>query len=555
MKQRLLAFLLVLGLALGLTSSALAQEYSFSVPRERVRVMVNGDGTLAVDYVFEFQNAPGAHVIDFVDVGLPNSQYDFQSISADVNGKLVSISHDYQGDGTGVAVDLGSYAIAPGQSGSVHVRVGKIERMIYPDDKDEQYASVEFMPTYFGSAYVHGATDLTFTLVLPPGLASEQPRYHPARGGWPGENAPQAALDSQGNITYTWQSSQASAAASYTFGASFPASAVPAEAIVRTSWLELLFGGILALLGGLLNLLPFLCIGGAFFGLPILSAISESRRKLQYMSPKIAIEGHGIKRGLTAVEAAVLLGLPLDKVMTMILFSLVKKGAAQVSSRNPLQIVPLQPAPENLREYEKSFLDAFNFSDHERRKALQDMTVALINAVESKMSGFSSKETKDYYRAINQKAWQQIEAARTPEVKSQMYDEALEWTMLGTDSEERTRRVFTGPVILPHWWGRYDPGYGHSAPVSGPAPVGGASSSGGKVSLPGADFAASVITTTQTFAQKVLGGTNTFTEGITKKTNPIPVVRSSSGGRGGGGGCACACACAGCACACAGGGR
>lgn len=554
MKHRLLAFWLVFSLALGLTTSAVAQEYSFSVPRERVRVMVNSDGTLSADYFFDFQNAPGAHVIDFVDVGLPNSSYDYNSISADVDGSPVSISSDYQGDGTGVAVDLGRFAIAPGQSGSVHVRIGSIERMIYPDDNDEAYASVEFMPTYFGPAYVRGATDLTFTLVLPPGLASEQPRYHPARGGWPGESAPQIDMDSQGNITYTWHSPQASAAAQYTFGASFPASVVPETAIVRTSALELLFGGIFALLGGLFNLVPFICMGGAFFGLPILSAIGESRRKLQYMSPKIAIEGHGIKRGLTAVEAAILLGLPLDRVMTMILFALVKKGAAEVTQRDPLKIHALHPIPTttNLREYEKDFLDAFDFSEpRERRAALQKMVITLVRAVEAKMSGFSSKETKDYYRAINQKAWQQIEAAGTPEVKSQMYEEALEWTMLDRDADERTRRVFTGPVIVPHWWGRYDPAYGPSVSGSGSAPMVGGSSSGGRTSLPGADFAASVITSTQTFAQKVLGGTNTFTEGITKKTNPVPVTRSSGGGGGGG----CACACAGCACACAGGGR
>ena len=57
-----------------------------------------------------------------------------------------------------------------------------------------------------------------------------------------------------------------------------------------------------------------------FLGLPILNAVGSQRRKLQYLPPRIAIEGHGIKRGLTAVEAAILLGEPLDKVMTMILF-------------------------------------------------------------------------------------------------------------------------------------------------------------------------------------------------------------------------------------------
>jgi len=47
---------------------------------------------------------------------------------------------------------------------------------------------------------------------------------------------------------------------------------------------------------------------------------------MQYLPPKISIEGKGIKRGLTAVEAGILLEEPLDKILTMILFGLIKKN-------------------------------------------------------------------------------------------------------------------------------------------------------------------------------------------------------------------------------------
>ena len=75
-----------------------------------------------------------------------------------------------------------------------------------------------------------------------------------------------------------------------------------------------------------------------FVGSPILGAINSNKRKLKYLPPKIPIEGHGIKRGLTAVEAAVLMEQPLDKVMTMILFGVVKKNAATVVTRDPLKL-------------------------------------------------------------------------------------------------------------------------------------------------------------------------------------------------------------------------
>jgi hypothetical protein len=300
-------------------------------------------------------------------------------------------------------------------------------------------------------------------------------------------------------------------------------------------------------------------MGFFFLVIPMLTAVSNNRRKLQYMSPRISIEGHGIKRGLTAVEAAILLEQPLDKVMTMILFGTIKKNAAQVITRDPLKLSITSPLPDGLRDYEANFLKAFGADDSKvRRNLLQEMTVKLVRSVSEKMKGFSRRETIDYYKSIMEKAWQQVEAADTPEVKSQKFDEALEWTMLDKDYDDRTRRTFTGPIFVPMWWGRYDPvwrgGGSSSTPVSVPSSPG-RSSTG----LPGADFAASMVNGVQGFAAGVIGNVQDFTGKITNVTNPPPPPpKSSGGGRSGGSGgrsCACACACAGCACACAGGGR
>jgi hypothetical protein len=248
---------------------------------------------------------------------------------------------------------------------------------------------------------------------------------------------------------------------------------------------------------------------------------------------------------------------PLDKVMTMILFGLVKKNAALVTTRDPLELKIASPLPEKLREYETNFLKAFGESDKKsRRKLLQDMTVALVKSLSEKMKGFSRRETIEYYKSIMEKAWAQVEAADTPEVKSRMYEEALEWTMLDKEYDDRTRRVFTGPIIVPNWWGRYDPAWKGGGSSSTPVSVPSAPGKGGS-GLPGADFAASVVNGVQGFAAGVIGNVQEFTGRVTNVTNPPPPPPKSSGGRSGGGGrsCACACACAGCACACAGGGR
>jgi hypothetical protein len=296
----------------------------------------------------------------------------------------------------------------------------------------------------------------------------------------------------------------------------------------------------------------------------VVSVRANNRRKMKYLPPKIRIEGHGIKRGLTAVEAAVLLERPVDKIFTMILFSLVQKEAAQVIERDPLKIEFSDPLPENLRKYEVQFAEAFQITTNRVRKtALQDLMIDLIKSVGSKMKGFSHRETSRYYEDIIRRAWKQVEDADTPEVKSEKFNDHMGWTMLDQDFEDRTQDVFrTGPVYLPNWWYRYDPGYSPTR-VSGPSSprTGAPSQSGGRVlpQLPGAEFAASVTSGISKFSSDVVGNVTDFTSRITQKTNPVPKPTSSSRGggwsSGGGSSCACACACAGCACACAGGGR
>jgi hypothetical protein len=555
MLRKFLTSLFIFFLALMLPASALAQSsYSFRVPREVVDVYWNSNGGESVEYTFNFTNQPGAHPIDYVDVGMPNSNFDMNTVSADVSGHKVDVSQsDYQGNGSGFSVVMGSQTIQPGASGSVHVFVGSITGVLYPDSNDNTYASGDFAPTYFGSQYVVGNTDLSVTFHLPPGVKPNEPRWHSAPDGFPSQ--PQTGIDSQSRVTYTWEAISANAYTQYTFGASFPKSYVPDSAIVQTSIFDVFAGLISGLFSLSAGALPICCFLLFFVGMPILGVIQGQRRKLQYIPPRIGIEGHGIKRGLTAVEAAILLEEPLDKVMTMILFGVIKKGAAEVTTRDPLELSVAQTQPANLNQYEIDFLKAFGQKDLSlRRRALQDMTVALVKSVGEKMKGFSRRETQDYYKSIMEQAWGQVEAAQTPEVKAQAIDQNLEWTMLDRNYDERSRRVFTGPIFVPIWWGGYDPLYRSAPTMTGAAPTS-LPTGGRSTSLPGATFAASVVGGVQTFSSKVIGNLNSFTNGVTNVTNPPPPPPSSGGGYHGGGGCACACACAGCACACAGGGR
>lgn len=539
-------------------SAASAQAYSFNLQEGIADVYLNGDGTASIDYTYVFQNDLGASPIEYVDVAFPSyTNVNVNSISATVDGQPVtSISTSgYEGSGSGVALYLGSNAIPPGQQGTVKVTIGEVQGLIFQDSQDANYASTEFSPAYFQPA--HGTTKWTVSFHLPVGVTPDEPRWHSAPSGFPSQ--PETYLDNQGRVTYTWTNDNASGNREYQFGASFPSKYLAAGVVrqpdlaqsLGTNWSSIFNFGIW-----------FCCIG--FFGIIIFVAYRNGqRRKLQYLSPKISIEGHGIKRGLTAVEAAILLEQPLDKVLTMILFGVVKKGAATVTKQDPLEIKATDPLPDGLQPYETQFIQSFKAPATSRKKELQTMMIDLVNELAGKMKGFSRKETVAYYRNIVQQAWSQVEAAGTPEVKSEKFSENLEWTMMDKDYDDRTRRVFgPGPVFIPVWWPRYDPTY--SRPAGGTTvsmPKAGSPGGSGGVTmptLPGSAFAGSIVTGVQNFSSKVVGNISDFTGSITNKTNPVPVSSGSrsGGGRSGGGcACACACACAGCACACAGGGR
>ncbi len=548
--------LLLVLLWAGMPVAAAAQSYRFSLNALQLDVFINENGSASLDYQFSFTNSPGAHPIDYVDVGMPNSSFSMSGVTADVNGQPVQVSRsDYEGDGSGFAIVLGSRAIPAGASGVVHVFVPDAGTWLRTDSKDPSYASFEVATTFFGSEYVSGSTFTTVSIHFPLGVQPSEPRWHSAPSGFPAE--PTTGIDGRGGVVYTWANPKASGSKSYKFGASAPATYFPAGAVKTPGFLENLGIDPDTVLG-------FSCCGGIgllILGLSALGGAANRNRKMQYMPPKVAIEGMGIKRGLTAVEAATLMETPLDRVLTMILFGLVKKNAVTVVSRDPLEIKATVPQPPDLYEYEKDFIRAFQLKAKERRSALQNTTIDLIKSVTAKMKGFSSKETVAYYKDIMERAWKQVEAAETPEIKSENYDKYMEWTMLDRDYDDRTRRVFTGPVFLPQWWGRYDPTFrpsGASTVGRTGLPGSGQSSGGGSFSLPslpGSEFAASMVSGVQGFSAGVLGDLAAFTGGVTNKTNPVPVSTPTRGSSHGGGGCACACACAGCACACAGGGR
>lgn len=546
--------LLAVLIALLAVPIAYGQNYSLTVDREEVDVWIEYDGSVRIKYLLEFTGNPGSEPLPAVDVGLPNGNYSLSDISAYVGDRPLRVDGDYQGaGGYGVAVWLDGLEIGPGDHRLVEVRVARVGRMVYSDDQDQAYASCEFYPTYFGRQFVNGPTDITVRFHLPPGVQPEEPRWHSVSSGWP--QTPTAYHDAEGRVVYEWRNETASPSEQYRFGASFPRQYV-AEGAVQAppsrAWAVI--AGIFSFLGGIVCN-PLIWIIVFIVGTVVWANRAQARRRMAYLPPTMQVEGVGIKRGLTAVEAAIVLETPLNKVLTMILFGLLKKGALIVLNDNPLTIQVSPQLPSDLHDYEKGFLAAVEGDGTLKEPLLRKAVIDLVNAVNNKMKGFSRKESVAYYKDIVRRAWQQVEGAETPEVRGQLFGEGLEWTMLDEDFQGRTERTFReGPVSVPVWWGAYRP-WAQTVPAAGGAPA----TPMRLPVLPGADFAATMVRGIQGTAGRIVRSVTEFTGGVTQKTNPPPKPSGSSRGwrSGGGGGCACACACAcaGCACACAGGGR
>ena len=556
-----LALCLVLA---GAVPGAQAQDWLFTVDRNISRVTVNRDGSADIEYWLTYTCESGAHPIDVVDVGLPNSTYVLSSAQAWFipgmgGGQEIPLTDIRKSEwvSIGVEVHMGEHTIRPGKQGTLRLKV-KVREMVYPDSEDENYASVRFSPHYYDSSTVVGNTYMEIQLAFPPGVTNDETRYHDQ------EFDEVDVIDDRFVFIYTYP--DASGDETHEHGISFPRSYVDQVFKVPVA----IGSG-----GGGLNIDDDLCGFGCFglvgvfmVGMVVFGTAQNKKRKLKYLPPTLSVEGVGVKRGLTAVESAILLEKPLNKILTMIMFGLLKKRAIVVVSEEPLHLEKVEPPPkQKWRAYENRFMEAIKEDGTLDEKILQKGIVDLIKSVNKKLKGFSRKETVDYYRSIVDRAWDQVAAESTPEVKSQYFDQALEWMMMDDEFEERAGRTFeTGPVFMPIWWAHYRPWVpavraarsdsGSGSMLSSPIRRGGG---GGRQvtlpTLPGAAFASTIVSGMERSASGIISKVESFTGGVTQSTNPPPVRSSSGSSSRGSSGCACACACAGCACACAGGGR
>ena len=262
-------------------------------------------------------------------------------------------------------------------------------------------------------------------------------------------------------------------------------------------------------------------------------------------------EGGKICRGLTPLESAVLLELPLPQVLAMVITDLLNKGAIRTTSLKPLTVEALgkRAAPNvieaadgtrvTVEPYEVGFLDVLVAPPAEvEGKDFTDPLDKLVGLVKLKVVGFDVAATRAYYKDVTARAWDRVSNEQDPAKKDAMANQWMSWMTMDPKYDDRMQeQTRAGWFYNPFWswWPRT--GYSHSwfhdlnSSVSGVAQRSAQALGGPNIKLD-------------------LSGVDRFT--LNTLGDLAKGLASGSGGCAGGG---CACAGCACACACAGGGR
>ncbi len=595
--RRYLIAAVILVLAVG--TASWAQNYSFSVPRMLLEVTPNTDASVTLDYTVEFYCNSGAHPIDIVDVGLPHKGYNIGNMSASVNGVQLSNIRRSEYIDVGVEVHLDAQTIRPGQSGEFHFSC-TMPNLVFQDTTNKDNASLQITPTWWKGQYVTGTTALNVVVYLPESVTLDEALYQKK------PFSDKLQLKNRNAVLWRWEQTRVDGP--HLVGVSFPKRDL--DRVVRMTrlmllskwWREnptirffwaialfVLFGFIFFRLTSGTGVTVFILLLGvsaiAFVMSPFIEAIalpvllfmwwvgerSTAGRRRKYLPPIASVEHGGIKRGLTVPEAAVIMELPLGKVLTLVVFGLLKKGIVRQVQAEPLALEVVEDyhgshserqaaARENgtvIHAYEQPFLDIFeeNPGVPIEKLNVQEPMKGLIEKAAERMSGFNLPQTREYYRSIVHGAWTKAKAIGDLSERTQFVDENFLWLLLDDGYDDSFNTWYGHGYHYHPTWTRGGAGVGLRAPA--------AVTTGGHTTT--SDVAASFAGWSENVTGRLAGTLDPVSLGIAGRPGidlsgvdkvTLDVLESmaeSSGSGGGGGGCACA-GCA-CACACAGGGR
>jgi hypothetical protein len=505
-------------------------QITYSVSQEWVQVWINTDGSIDIKYniTMTYLSAPPEGPQGIFTVGMPQSFRILEDLSSpDLQYKDVS-------SGNFFTIDV--YLKKPIIIGNPNTFIlyVTVPEMIHPDKTNPESVGMLFIPSTFQDAL--GSTDLRVAITLPVGVNSTEVLY-PTGAQW--DNV---YIDGNNLVVY-WENRNWSPSQKFTTGVSFPEKYVTLAPSGPNIW-------------------NYTVIGVVAFVVVIVSAVGVTKlRKATYEKPRISVEALGAARGLTAVEAGVVLGLKPVRVLTMVLFGLLLKRIVMVTEAEPIiKLQRLEKAAGEpttaLRYYEIDYLKAIEPAGTLDERMLARTYLGLTDTVNQKLRGYSREDTVNYYKSIVNQGWTQVTQAGTPELKGDVLDKNIEWLLADDKFDERFKTAFPPDIImlpLPGWWWYWRGPY---VPLR-QARVPSTTTPEAKPIL-GQDFANNVVRSLETASNNIVKNVQDFTNRLIPAAAAAAPsersVRERSSCVCACAACACACACVSCACACAGGG-
>jgi len=251
----------------------------YEIGNESSKIWINQDGTIDLFYNITVTLVSGDN-INFVTVGQPNNDFTVGNAN-DQNGNTLSAMDASEGTDYKVRVTLHT-PLTAGHS-VWFTLITNVGHMIYEDAQNPGNVGMQFIPTWWPAV----VRDLRVAIVLPLNVNVSMVK---TSVDW---NSTSPEPD--GRLVVYWERFNLTANQKYSFGVSFPQEYVQNYVKQPTG-----VDAFLQQYGPLLLLLVVFIVG-----LVVLIIIVK---KKAYLMPRIGMETLGIRRGLTAVEAAYLLG-------------------------------------------------------------------------------------------------------------------------------------------------------------------------------------------------------------------------------------------------------
>jgi len=539
--------LVILILAISASPIASAEEYRWQVNYQHVTLDINQTGKVDMMYQVDADIVKGV----WNEVWIPATKRDMQVYSVvDEAGK----SHSFTLDTSDMQIKVQGFELKPGDHVNLQIS-STLPGFVYQSDT-QGYDIVSFTPPWWDMSI----PDTSVKYLLPAEINTSEV--------FTGNRQYSGIGTENGRTMVYFNSTALSNNQQFDTAVSFPDSYMNTGVVTSkddstggyVSGDSDTTGGFLADFCGLSGCLPFLVVGFIIF----MIAISAGNRK-QYSSPVVSMDGVGINKDLAPVEAAMLLRIDPRRILTMIMFDLMKKGNVKLISTEPVRLEPV--ARKDLNYYETAFMDSIK-GDELNEDKLVNCFKLLAKRVVDKTRPFCRKDTETYYTQKIEAAWNDVKAVETPELKLQKYDTAMLWLMADEQFATRTKDNLRAPgwdtMTIPsyYWW--YPVYFGqHTTPTTmGPAT---GQSQTGTIGQPQATN--QTTSSVESFASKVSNSVESVSAGVVGSVESLLGVRNaanapppatttphSSSSPSSCASCACACVSCACACACAGGG-